>query len=269
MPRWVPHSGNWFGARSRYHFKERLGEILTGVIPVALVETFLQADYTENAFAAGAQSWDPHLEGDAAIANPGQYHSVTLHNPIPASGRNSVECLVYRVTGFQATGAATAQPAGHPLNYLQEDTTALRIHTALESYFDGTGGVTFTRSNIGGAGVGQAAAWLQMGVGPQLDQLRLPVAHLDCGVHTSLPVVSVGGVNQFAVGPMMAPSSGAAGSEWPGSLFEAGTTNYLRLKPGQRLMVQGYRRFGSFVANNNAVFASFWWVERPWEEPLP
>jgi len=144
------------------------------------------------------------------------------------------------------------------------------LHTSPENYFDNSSVATYTRSFQGGPGgvaFGIVGAWLAPGQGPQLNQIRVPTSHFDVGVHDRLPVVSVGGNNQWAVGPFTPPMGTNSGRA---TIFESSETlPPIRLKPGQRLVAQPFARFSSSTANNLAVFASFWWVERPWREPLP
>lgn len=275
MPRWEPWAGRgWAKYRKRYSIAQSFQEILSGVLPTVELERLWPDDFTSFMFSGSAQSWNIHVNGDPGAA--GFYHSVALHNPTiaeplaaAAAGITPVELLVYRVDAW--VGFADPLVPGRVNEPLQWNRTGaggpVRLFTVPNNYYDNSTAVVFTPA--GGSPerltLGIAHAWLQMGVGPNV-VLRLPQAHFDIGIHNIHPIIAVGPNTYDARGPLTQPTGNAI--DTPGFMFDAPGGLFLRLQPGQRLVAQAMSAFDTAIPPGfeRAVFASFWWVERPYEE---
>lgn len=257
QPRWFRHSRNWIAFQKRLQLNTGFGSILNAISPTVQLDRVWHREYYQGANGAFGQSWDIHIEGDAPYAGS-RYHSCSLHNPT-----DDLELLVYRAWG-QASQAIGAAVATVPRSITAMPNVSLHISTPPESYFELAGS---TNSVVNTAGT--RFGWKQGAVGPQLDSVILPAAHVDCYTHTTLPIVSVNGVNNYALGPMMLqPGNATAQGQTNGRLLhETSDQPPWRVKPGQRLMIQSVQPLVSTALGaRQFVVASFEWVERPWVE---
>ena len=224
--------------------------MLTGVLPVAVLDRVWHSDFTEQAYGAYGLSWDRGDQGDPNYAGS-RFHDVSLHNPTGInSGLAPVELLVTRVTAEPLILQNAANSS-----WTVNAALGVSVSSAEEAYFAGT----FAPSAVNVIGV--RFGWLQPG---RVDEtaVKLPTGHLDCGTHSVQQIVSVNGIANDVIGP-----AHRGGDQSGSPLFEAGGDAPLRIKPGGRLMCQIYQATTvAAVGVYNALLASFYWSERPFEE---
>lgn len=261
MPRWLPHRRDWRPLRLRWGIEQPLAESWSGILHTAQVDRDWHRDEL-GVMGAWGQSWLPGTDPDQVA---GVFHSVTLHNPTGAasSEANSVarEFLVHKVSAWIGREDTGTMPGLYPFH----------ICNGLKAYFPAGGGgvdgwlpslrpvyVPFVNADWGADKADDVGD----------ESIQLGTGHLDAGIHTGLQTISIAGVPTDTIGPSWEVHTqafaGAFNLPYPTGWADVWNSNNppLRLKPGQRFVVQGLAPMASTAVLPQVLRASFWWSVR-------
>jgi hypothetical protein len=210
--------------------RARLGEMLSGVLPVAVVDRHWHQEELD--------LWGLNVATDIGVV-PNRHHAVSLHNP--STEDPLLEVLVWRVNAC-LFDVNTGRPRPGPIHLFTPLTPAYNPHSSP-------------------ATIPLHFPWLQTPASFG-DEVALSRVHGDAGGNPALQVVTVNGVATTSIGPSVwtITGHGLAGEEHMpfAELGPGPTAPPLRVKPGQRLTVQHLISQGLLTLQ-----ANFWFSQRP------
>lgn len=246
QPTWRAIDRDYAQVRRRVGMQGRLGWFLSGILPTYQVERNWPGDQLD--------LWGAN--GRTSTPSPAGHPSISLHNGsdlLPEGER--LELLVWRVV------AKFMQPSGFFPQLVQMGFQDLHIFTPLQTY---------NPSAVPDAIPLQFPFLQPVDLGESVRLAR--VGHLDVGSNPALMVLVINGVPTTGIGPIVTANLGAGISTAFGVANHldfgpgAGDVPPIRLKPGQKLTIQGL--IPSPGGGDEALDASFWWSERRYDRGL-
>lgn len=235
MPTWLPIDRDYAQVRRRVGIQQRIGEMLTGILPTYVLERNWPGDQLDMWGANGVCS--PPLNGNL--------QSVSLFNQSADQ-----ELLVWRVESNFVDGVS--EQISRPFQ--------MHIFTPLQTY---------DPASLPSA-IPFFFPWLQPVAPPESARLS-PNAFLIAGSNPAIQVVTINGVPTSSIGPILHPAADATSGFFSvgvapvwSRFWQAGDVPPIRVRPGQRLTVQSlFPAFG-----NDHLEANFWWSERRFDRGL-
>ncbi len=243
MPRWLPIARDFAATRKRFTIPQRIGEMLSGIIPTYQVERNWPGDQLDLWGINGISDFQIPDEGAMAPL----FIAASLHNISDSFPRElQKELLIWRVIA-----AVTVNGVQIPQNG--------KLHLF-------SPGLGYNPEAIPATGplpnTGIFLPWLQ----PQrpTEVLHFPTAgHLDVGYNTALQLTSIGGDFHIGIGPSLSFMTNtpltAGGTESDFSLGGVDAPPY-RIQPGRKLTVQSTNSFAFDTFFR--LEASIWYSER-------
>lgn len=257
MPRWWRIDKDYARVRKQLGISTRLGEILTGILPVYIVEQAWPIDQLDVFGVSG-------ITVDSAFGTTPFFHSCSLLNQL-SDVRPPEELLVWRIDAN--VYAVTQDPVTGEAFFSDSRSAGLHVFTPnLEFY------------NPAQTSVQEFRPWLQPIGGPRSAQLRTSNARMICGHAPTLETVIVNGVPTPAVGPRMTRIMENTGSSFTNILganlgfgWTPSPAPPLLVRPGSELTVQSVSPMkisSGLFTDGQRLEVSFWFSTRDAQDPL-